>query len=418
VRCALGVLWPERSADPTLGIHGLERGNSGYRLGVAPALPLPRGQVSRAIVGALRHAPGTALPPTPGADTVIEPLADDDLQLALYVIYELAYRGFEGVDERWEWDPDLLALRLGLERIFEDGLRRECPVPESVDARAQLLGLASSGGGSSLSGYMAEEGTLAQFRELAVHRSAYQLKEADPHTWVIPRLGGRAKAAAVRIQTDEYGGGRPEAMHSELFARTMTSVGLDPAYGRYLNLIPGVTLATVNLISMLGLHRRLRGALVGHLALFEMTSVGPMSRYGRCVERLGLGRDANRFYDVHVVADAHHQVIALDEMVGALLEGEPDLGADVVAGARWLGLLESRFTAHVLRSWSQGCTSLLDSPCRAGSALDKADQRQRTALDPLIQNRLRPGAARAVADVELLRRSRSGVAVPCGVPWW
>ena len=27
-------------------------------------------------------------------------------------------------------------------------------------------------------------------REIAVHRSGYQLKEADPHTWAIPRLNG------------------------------------------------------------------------------------------------------------------------------------------------------------------------------------------------------------------------------------
>ena len=27
----------------------------------------------------------------------------------LYVMYELFYRGFEGVDDDWEWDPELLA---------------------------------------------------------------------------------------------------------------------------------------------------------------------------------------------------------------------------------------------------------------------------------------------------------------------
>ena len=43
-------------------------------------------------------------------------------------------------------------------------------------------------------------------REFAVHRSAYQLKEADPHTWVIPRLRGRGEGRLVEIQPDEYGG--------------------------------------------------------------------------------------------------------------------------------------------------------------------------------------------------------------------
>src|SRR3712207_8445227 len=40
-------------------------------------------------------------------------------------------------------------------------------------------------------------------------RSIYTLKEADPHSWAIPRLTGRAKAALVEIQSDEYGEGRP-----------------------------------------------------------------------------------------------------------------------------------------------------------------------------------------------------------------
>ena len=34
-----------------------------------------------------------------------------------------------------------------------------------------------------------------------------------------------------------------------------------------------------------------------------MTSVVPMGRYARVCERLGLGRRARRFYDVHVEAD-------------------------------------------------------------------------------------------------------------------
>jgi len=289
-----------------------------------------------------------------------DPLVDEDRQLALYVSYELAYRGFSGVDDAWEWDSGQLGLRRRLEVEFESALRQAVPPAEpGADARAELLGLADGGGGPSLSQFMADQGTLDQMRELAVHRSAYQLKEADPHTWMLPRLTGRAKAAMVRIQADEYGEGRPAAMHSALFGDTMVALGLDPTYGAYLDLIPAVTLATVNLISMLGLHRRLRGALVGHLALFEMTSVGPMSRYSRATQRLGVGKKAARFYDVHVTADAEHRQVALDQMVAGLLESEPELAPDVIDGARWLNELERRFSAHVLGAWRRDRSSLL-----------------------------------------------------------
>ena len=38
-------------------------------------------------------------------------LADDDVQLALWTLSELHYRGFDGVEDNLEWDVDLLRLR-------------------------------------------------------------------------------------------------------------------------------------------------------------------------------------------------------------------------------------------------------------------------------------------------------------------
>ena len=37
-------------------------------------------------------------------------MTDEDLQLTLAICYELHYRGFDGVDDAWEWDPELLSL--------------------------------------------------------------------------------------------------------------------------------------------------------------------------------------------------------------------------------------------------------------------------------------------------------------------
>jgi hypothetical protein len=57
---------------------------------------------------------------------------------------------------------------------------------------------------------------------------------------------GRPKAAMVEIQADEYGNGRPDAIHADLSACSMEAVGPDSTYGAYLDQIPSVTLATVN----------------------------------------------------------------------------------------------------------------------------------------------------------------------------
>lgn len=318
---------------------------------------MPRGPISELLLAALLRPPHEL--PAPGA-VRMRGWDDDDVQVALYCCYELAYRGFAGVDDAWEWDPSLLRWRAALESPFEAELRGLAgPAPASSERVPDgLLALVDASTGPSLSAYVEAHGDVDQVRELAVHRSAYQLKEADPHTWVIPRLAGRAKAAVVEIQYEEYGSGVADDMHAALFARTMTALGLDPTYGAYLDVIPAVTLGTVNLMSFLALHRRLRGALVGHLAVFEMTSVTPMARYSRALSRLGYDADACRFYDVHVEADARHEVIAGEAMAGGLAEAEPALAGDILFGARAAMAVEERFATHVLDCWSRGRSSL------------------------------------------------------------
>lgn len=327
------------------------------------ALPAPRGPITEQLIDHLRR-PLHELPRLPGGTD--DPLTGDDSPLALHLCYELHYGGLPDVDESWEWEPTLLRERRRLERRFEQRLQEEIgPAPLGLSpsqVAATMRSLAAPGDAPSLSAHIQERGTKAEVRELAVHRSAYQLKEADPHTWGIPRLRGRAKAALVDIQIGEYGGGRPDAMHARLFADTMRALDLDARVGAYVDRLPGITLSTGNLISLFGLHRRWRGALVGHLALFEMCSVTPMARYATALRRLGLGRAATRFYDEHVVADERHQVVALDDMVGGLLEDEPELGGEVVHGARALAAVERRFAAHVLEAWASGASSLRPTP--------------------------------------------------------
>ena len=297
------------------------------------------------------------LGPAPPVDD--DPVTGDDLHLALYSCYELHYRGFAGVDPAWEWEPSLLEFRARLESAFEAAMRAETPSVAAVDVEAQL-NLLVTAGGPSLSAYMEQRGTYAELVEFLMHRSAYQLKEADPHTWGIPRLTGGPKSAMVEIQADEYGGGQPGQSHAELFAATMAGLGLDPTYGAYLDSLPGTTLATVNLISLFGLHRRHRGALVGHLAAFEMTSTGPMGRYSAALGRLGVGAGARRFYDIHVEADVRHAQIAARAMAGGLAVQEPTLASDILFGAQALMAVEGRFAGHLLESWATGRTSLLE----------------------------------------------------------
>jgi hypothetical protein len=150
----------------------------------------------------------------------------------------------------------VLGLRGALEQRFEAELRRAVPTRNPQAAiDVELRAIEAADDGPSLSQHLERD---EQYLEFVAHRSAYQLKEADPHSWALPRLTGGPKAALVEIQADEYGGGRAERMHAALFARAMDALGL------------------------------------------------------------GFGADATAFYDEHVVADAVHESVAAVDLAGGL----------------------------------------------------------------------------------------------------
>jgi hypothetical protein len=290
-------------------------------------------------------------------------LRDDDLQLTLFLLYSLHYGSVLDVDDEWEWHPLTNGARLALEGAFESQLRQtvpmpELPMPEAEAVAAALFQLTSADSGPSLSRFVASKASREQLAEFLVQRSIYTLKEADPHSWAIPRLTGRAKAAMVEIQADEYGGGRPERMHAAIFAGTMRGLGLDDSYGRYLDNVPAITMASVNMMSMFGLNRRLRGAISGHLAAFEMTSSIPNGLYARGFRRNGFGDDIVWYFDEHVEADAVHEQIAGRDLAGGLAEDEPQLLADIMFGAAACLAVDGWAGEQILEAWQRGESSL------------------------------------------------------------
>ncbi|MDJ0386057.1 iron-containing redox enzyme family protein [Streptomyces sp. G-G2] len=321
-----------------------------------PDLPTARGPVSAVVIAALRAGGGRSLPDD-SAVARTDPYGED-LHMALYVLYELHYRGFAGVGEALEWDPGLLRLRRALEERFLAALREDVPADRTAAEVFDELLVEPVAQVGSVSGHLAHDGELWQMREYAALRSLYHLKEADPHAWVIPRLRGRAKAAMVAIEFDEFGGGRAEHMHSRLFADLMRDLDLDPGYGRYLDAAPAEALATVNLMSLFGLHRALRGALVGHFGCVEVTSSPGSRRLADAMRRLGAGAAAEHFYAEHVEADAVHEQLVRREVIAGLLEDEPHLDADVAFGADATNFLDDRLGEVLLAAWGRGDSAL------------------------------------------------------------
>lgn len=281
----------------------------------------------------------------------------------MFLLYGLHYGWLGTVGDDLEWDLQLLSARQHLEARHEQELRRltgEVPLPEPrARAVAQtLFELTADDRGPSLPRYVASRATVGQVRELLVLRSIYTLREADPHSWAIPRLTGRPKAALIEIQSDEYGGGHLDSMHSSLFAVAMRAAGLDDAYLAYLDHVPAVILASHNTMSFFGLNQRLRGAVVGHLAAFEMTSSIPNRFLRDGFARLGFSQDVQRYFAEHVEADAVHEQIAAHDLAGSLAEQEPALVPDIMFGAASSLAMDAAVAGHVLSAWEDGRSSL------------------------------------------------------------
>lgn len=332
-----------------------------------PGLPFSaRGPLSEAV--ALRLTGAATGQPLPGLarqaiEATTDIVRDDDIQLSLFCLYANAYGSLDGLDAALEWDAELLTARQILEDALEAALRREVaapilPSPTAADVAQALVTLTSDDSGPSLSRYLARKATDEQAREFLIQRTVYTLREADPHSWAIPRLHGRTKAALVEIQSDEYGAGRPDRVHSEIFARTIRAAGLDDRYGAYIDDVPAVTLASHNTMSMFGLNRRLLGAIVGHLAAFEMTSSIPNRLYGDGMRRLGYGTEVTDYFDEHVEADAVHEQIAGHDLAGCLAEDRPELLADIMFGAAACLAVDGWVAQHMYDAFARNVSSL------------------------------------------------------------
>ena len=282
----------------------------------------------------------------------VAPTDHTDATLTLWMLHELHYRGFDDSDERAEWDPRLLAVRADLETELEDRLRARFPgVDVDGDLAAAVFEMVEKFEGASVSTYVRRHATADQVRHLLRVRSVYHLKEADPSAWVLPRLTGPAKAALAELLYDEYGAGRAERLHAGLFARGMTDAGLDPTYGAYLDEAPIEVLEQNNAMTLLGLHRRLRAAAMGHLAAFEATSSLPSRRLAQGMRRLEMPESLAGYYDEHVEADAVHEQLAVRAICVPMVEAEPHLQDDVFLGVFTCLDQEDRVARHLLDTW-------------------------------------------------------------------
>lgn len=316
-------------------------------------VPRPRGPWSDRVAHALTTGEDFAPPTEPLPDAV---LRDADAQVALWTLFQLHYRGFEDVIGDREWDPELLRVRGELEARMEAELRTA--TREAVDSVAgagdladALFAFLAEDDAPSLAAHVHRHATPDQVLDFLRERSIYALQESDAHSFVLGRLDGPVKAALAEVQYDEYGSGRPERVHSTLYAEALDAAGLSREYGAYIDQVSAATLAVNTLHSLFGFRYRLRGAAMGHLAAFEATSSIPSRKIAMGIDRVGLPEATAAYFSEHVEADAVHEQVAMRDICEVLVAQDPSLREDVVFGVASCVYLDGLAAVDMLTRW-------------------------------------------------------------------
>jgi hypothetical protein len=180
-------------------------------------------------------------------------------------------------------------------------------------------------------------------REYFVQRSVHRLKIDDAGAW--------ATYAMTPAEFDRSVSGAPERTPSCRFADVLTAAGLDASYLHYLGEVTPEALALVNMMSMFGLHRNLRGAATGQVVATKITIRRSSAGLVDALLRLGAPQPCVQFYRDHAGSPRR-------ATVDGLLEREPELEPDVVLGIRAFEVLEERFASRLLTCWADGGSSL------------------------------------------------------------
>jgi hypothetical protein len=294
---------------------------------------------------------------------------DEDAQLALWVLLELHRGGFDGVDDAWEWHPELSRIRTALGHRLEEVVLDE--VAEAIDDQgpvmvrdpaATLRAVLGDPGGSPLDRHVRDEATLDEWRELLVLTSVRRLTEADTCSWVLPRVHGAARTALAEIHHGDHGAGDPARQRAALLARAMATSGVDATYAVHLDRLPAAALAVDSFAVVCGLQRRLLGASLGHLAMREATSVAPLGMYAAGARRLGLGDDVTDYFDERAATAAIHDQIAAHAVCAPFVGGDLARAEQVLLGAVGGAWLDDQLADLVLASWTEDRSALLPDP--------------------------------------------------------
>ncbi|MFC8452443.1 iron-containing redox enzyme family protein [Kitasatospora sp. NPDC057223] len=145
------------------------------------------------------------------------------------------------------------------------------------------------------------------------------LSEASPMARNVLGYYGEAQSEWFKIVIDEYGYGVHDTKHSQLFEKTLESVGLSSELHRYWQYYLVSSLAMNNYFHYLGKNHEHFFRYLGALYYTESTLVDFCRRATALLDKVFDGEADTRYFTEHVHIDQHHGRMALEKLIKPLI---------------------------------------------------------------------------------------------------
>jgi hypothetical protein len=199
---------------------------------------------------------------------------------------------------------------------------------------------------SVVENYLAEQATAAQLGEFIQADGYLNYRFYDAITLTQPHFMESVKHQISRHVWDEAGEGDRSRAHTQLFFRSLATLGLElPVVPVWDDWRP---YAGHNLYFLLGCNRRHLFKALGSLAMPELFDVDRDECVVRGMHRLGYRPDVDfEFFVSHVEGDAEHGPEWLDGIVLPIVAAEPAAGPELTAGGALRMLAMRRYNEYL-----------------------------------------------------------------------
>lgn len=226
---------------------------------------------------------------------------------------------------------------LGLQQKFIDDERSQVRVEAAAAPTHSaafldwFLGLREHGAGQhdGLFPWLAGTAGLREMRWFLTQEAAGEAGFDDLVALTQVKLPTRPKLEMARNFWDEMGRGQESGMHGEMLNRLVGHLDLQVSIDHTVE----PSLALGNLMVALATQRQYTYHSIGALGIIELTAPGRVAQVAAGLHRLGISPSQRLYFDLHAVLDVKHSLAWNQEVIGPLVEQDPQRAAWIAEGA-------------------------------------------------------------------------------------